>query len=147
MISISQNSQTVIPSPTCGSSWTAVTSGLQRTGSQRAGHSVRTGTLHTGMRLPGVSVKPLRAALLSGRLVSRVTVSRLRVAAASSAVAGFAGAEGSVCRDPVSETSGASLAELTIVSRRAVAGLDPGGRDAFSTSRRHQLHIIEVTTS
>lgn len=137
----------IILRPTCGSGWTAVTSGLQWTGSQRAGHSIRTGTLHTGARLPGVTVKPLRAAQLSGRLISRVTVSGLGVAAAPSAAAGLTGAEGFVCGVPAPETGWALLAELTLVSRRTATGLNPAGRDAISTPCRHQLHVVKVTTS
>lgn len=85
------------------------------------------------MRLPGVTVKVMRAAQLSNVLVSRVTISGLWVTAASSAAAGHTGAERSLCGLQPPEIGRTLLTELTLISWRTDAGLDPAGWDTIST--------------
>lgn len=132
---------------TGGSRGTYLTARLQGAGGQRAGHTLRAGAPHTGLGQPQVSVEALGAALICRSLISGVAVSGVRVTAVSSAAAGLAGAEGSVCGGTAFEAGRAALAELALVAWWAAAGVHPASRDAAPPPCRHQLHIVKITTA
>ena len=124
-----------------GGPWGTVADRILRTGLHGAGQSGGTGTAGAGVGVLRVSVESGRAGPVRRRLVSGEAVFVVRVAG------GLTGAEGPARRVAAPEAGRAALAEIALVAPRTDAGLDPDRHGAGSTPGRHQLHVVQVTTS